>query len=622
VGSTSFCDEVFAPLQKIRSFLILGLGLALVLIVLSAYLISRTVTRPLEKLIQPLEDGRRGNFSIRMAYDSPDELGKLSSHFNAFMEYLEDYHHKLTNEIKKNIQTQAALEENELKLRELFNQSFQYTGILSPRGILKEVNKSALDSAGCVEADVLEKPFWRTIWWQDEQSREQLKQAVHTACTGELVRLEVLLTGRRGTTRYVDISLKPIFNKSCHIEFIIAEGRDITDLKTAETERRHMAVQLEKSQRMEAIGTLAGGIAHDFNNILASILGYTQMAQMSITYPDKARHHIDQITKGARRATDLVQQGLTFSRQTEYQKHPLKIYLVVKEALKLLRSSIPSTIEINLKIHAKSMVMADPTQIHQVIMNLCTNAYHAMAKNGGMLTVGLTKVESTALAEEPVSLPQTGEPYLKLEVSDTGCGMDERTLKKAFDPYFTTKKIGRGTGFGLALVQAIVDEHDGAIHVVSHPGKGSRFFIYLPITGHTTPSPQENTAPYTPTPGHGTIMVVDDEADLRLLMAELLGEYGYRVFTFENGETALTAFKKNPDRFDLVITDMTMPKMTGDIFAKALIAIRKQIPIILCTGYSENISEQDALAIGIKNFLQKPVQNLEILAIIQKLLKT
>ncbi|MCP4721474.1 MAG: response regulator, partial [Desulfobacteraceae bacterium] len=623
VGSTSYVEEIFSPLQKFKTFLAAGIAIILLFTILLTFFISRTVTRPLDKLIQKLETGSQGDFSVRMDYESPDELGKLSRHFNAFMDRLEDYHGKLNNEIQKTINTQAALVENELKLRGIFNQSFQYTAIISPYGILEEANQSSLDYAGCTEAEVLYKPFWETLWWaHDPNSQKEIKNAVQRALKGELVRMETTNKAASGEIKDIDVSVKPIFNNSNQIEFIILEGRDITNLKQAEIERRHLAVQLEKSQKMEAIGTLAGGIAHDFNNILSSIFGYTQLAEMSIETPDKTKKHLAQIVKGAQRAAGLVQQILTFSRQTEYKKHPLKIHLVIKEALKLLRSSIPTTIDIQIKVQSKSMVMADPTQMHQVIMNLCTNAYHSMLETGGILTVQLQEIDKEECLNQPVDLPGSCD-YLKLEVMDTGHGMDQSTMEKAFDPYFTTKEVGRGTGFGLALVHAIIEEHEGIIHVESKPGAGSTFFIFLPVVvKESSTTNQKRDTIDEPMGGNETIMVVDDDEDIRMLTCDLLESFGYTAHSFINGEEAMAQFKLDPNHFDLIITDMTMPLMTGFELAKGVLEIRKKMPIILCTGYSENISKTSALEIGISRYLQKPLQNQDLLFIIREVLDT
>lgn len=623
IASTSYVEEVFSPLITFKMFIAAGLAVTLIFTILLTFFISRLATKPLETLIQKLEAGSQGDFSVRMEYDSPDELGKLSTHFNSFMDRLEDYHEKLNNEIQKTITTQAALVENELKLRGLFNQSFQLMAILSPYGILEEVNKSALDFGGCLEVNVLYKPFWETPWWQhDTNSRKDLKEAIKRATNGEFVRIETTNINGNGDIKNIDFSVKAVYNSANEIEFIIAEGRDITTLKQADLERRHLAVQLEKSQKMEAIGTLAGGIAHDFNNILSSIFGYSQLAQMTIHTPEKAKKYISQIVKGAQRAAGLIQQILTFSRQTEVKKHPLKIHLIIKEALKLIRSSIPTTIDIKIDIQSNSMVMADPTQMHQVIMNLCTNAYHSMLETGGILSVRLQEVGIGQLMDQPVDLPGPS-PYLKIEVKDTGHGMDKHTLGKAFDPYFTTKEVGRGTGFGLALVHAIIEEHEGKIHVDSQLGIGSHFIIYLPVVEKKSAGTQQLPSPIgEPVGGSETIMVVDDEEDIRMLTKDLLEDFGYTAHSFKNGEEALTQFKLDPDRFDLIITDMTMPLMTGYELSKEVLLIKNTVPIILCTGYSENISKTQAMEIGITRYLQKPLQNQDLLFIMREVLDT
>ncbi|MEH0022807.1 MAG: cache domain-containing protein [Desulfobacter sp.] len=620
IGATSYTEEVFAPLTAFTTLLAVDILFSLLIFTGLTYLVSKSATRPLEQLTRTLETSSQGDYSIRMAHTGTDELGQLGHHFNAFMNRLEGYHDQLNREIQKTVETQAALVENELKLRGLFNQSFQFTFILSPYGILEEVNKSALKFAGCTEAEVLYQPYWDTPWWRhDKTCRDQIKSAVQKSLKGELVRLETTHVTGNGQVRDIDMSVKPILNNSKQVEFIVTEGRDITELKQGEKERHRLAIQLEKSQKMEAIGTLAGGIAHDFNNILSSIFGYAQLAEMTLDTPQKSQKHLSQIVKGAQRASGLVQQILTFSRQTEYKKQPLKIHLVVKEALKLLRSSIPTTIEIRTRVNTRDMVNADPTQMHQVIMNLCTNAYHSMIENGGTLTVSLDTVDHIDHDRLMEDAKQPG-PYLRLVVKDTGHGMDKAVLEKAFDPYFTTKEVGRGTGFGLALVHAIVDEHSGLIHVESEPGKGSCFYIYLPVAPEEKPMPSGRQKSGSPGGGTETIMVVDDEPGIRDFTKEFLENFGYTVCCYENGELALEAFTQESNRFDLVITDMTMPFMTGVTLARHILRERKDLPIILCTGYSENISKKEAKEIGIRKYLQKPLQNRQLLSIIRQTL--
>ena len=621
IGATSYVEEVFAPLTAFTTLLAVDIFVFILAFAGLTYLISKSVTRPLEQFTHALGQGGKGDYTVRMAHTEKDELGLLARHFNRFMDRLEGYHDQLNREMQKTVETQAALVENELKLRGLFNQSFQFTCILSPYGILEEVNKSALEFAGCTEAYVLYQPYWETPWWQHDQAcQQQIKEAVQQALEGRLVRLETTHITGNGAIRDIDMSVKPILNNAKQVEFIVTEGRDITELKQGQEERRRLAVQLEKSQKMEAIGTLAGGIAHDFNNILSSIFGYSQLAEMTLSTPEKAKKHLSQIVKGAQRASGLIQQILTFSRQTEYKKQSLKLHLVVKEALKLLRSSIPTTIEIVTRVNTSDMINADPTQMHQVIMNLCTNAYHAMIETGGTMTVSLDTVDEVPEAVAKLADKHVSGPCLRLMVKDTGHGMERHVLEKAFDPYFTTKEVGRGTGFGLALVHAIVDEHNGMIHVESEPGQGACFYIYLPVVQERLSQQKERPHPRDIKGGSETIMVVDDEPDIREFTSELLQSLGYTVHCYADGEKALAAFTLDPEGFDLVITDMTMPHMTGAALAENILKQRKDTPVILCTGYSENISKPEAKAIGIRKYFQKPFQNEELLMVIREIL--
>ncbi|NOX33500.1 MAG: PAS domain S-box protein [Deltaproteobacteria bacterium] len=394
---------------------------------------------------------------------------------------------------------------------------------------------------------------------------------------------------------------------------------DITDRKLAEKEKKKLESELRQAHKMEAIGTLAGGIAHDFNNILSGILGYSQLAEMNIENPVKTKGHIRQIQKGAKRAAGLIQQILTFSRQTEHEKHLLNISIVVKEALKLLRSSIPSSIEIKENIFSDAVVLADPTQIHQVIMNLCTNAYHAMRTRGGILTVGLNEITISDQESIPDLNILSGK-YLKLDISDTGHGMDKETLGKIFDPYFSTKEVGEGTGLGLALVYGIVEDHGGYVKASSVPGKGSQFHVFFPIKEKKGVSPVQTDDDPPLTGGSERIMVVDDEESILISTRELLSDYGYKVTAFSKSPRAFEEFKQDPDKFDLIITDMTMPQMTGDELSVKILKTRKDMPIILCTGYNENISESKALELGIKKYIQKPIDSRLLIQLIQEVL--
>lgn len=394
---------------------------------------------------------------------------------------------------------------------------------------------------------------------------------------------------------------------------------DITDRKSTERAKKKLEKELRQTHKMEAIGTLAGGIAHDFNNILSGIFGYAQLAKNNVVKPLKLEGHIDQIIKGASRAAGLIQQILAFSRQTEQEKILINIAVVVKEAVRLLRSSIPSTIDIQEKIFSKSKVAADPTQIHQVIMNLCTNAYHAMRDKGGVLTIELYDICLPDQNNYPdVSLP-SGK-YVAIVVKDTGCGMDEDTLQKVFDPYFTTKQVGDGTGLGLSIVYGIVEDHGGLVKADSSINMGSVFQVFFPNKEDDNPLLETTEDLSISTRGKERLMVVDDEKSILLSTQENLEDNGYKIKAFINPGDALKEFKKHPDQFDLIITDMTMPGITGDLLSKDVLEVRPDMPIILCTGYSEKISESKAFEMGIKKFVQKPIDTKRLLYMIREVL--
>ena len=364
--------------------------------------------------------------------------------------------------------------------------------------------------------------------------------------------------------------------------------------------------ELRQSQKMEAIGTLAGGIAHDFNNILTAVIGYTDMAQRKVSKNDGLARDLERVQEASARAKELVNRILTFSRQNEQERKPVQVATIIEEVLRLLRSSLPTTIEICQQISREeqdSVILAEPTQMHQVLMNLGTNAAHAMRDHGGVLTVSLSGVEADAglVALFPDLKPGA---YVRLSVRDSGHGMEDRIKERIFDPYFTTKKVGEGTGMGLAVVQGIIKAHGGAISVYSEPGQGTVFHVLLPrfegVHVHHA------VAVELPSGGTERILFVDDEAMLAELGQELLGSLGYSVTTSLSSREALDLFSTAPDAFDLVITDMTMPGLTGKELAREMLAVRPDLPIILCTGFSEQINEKQAKETGIKEYLMKP----------------
>ena len=423
---------------------------------------------------------------------------------------------------------------------------------------------------------------------------------------------QVICHQRLGKT--FTVTSAPILDRDNRLESLVHVAHDITEQKSLEAE-------LFQAHKMEAIGTMAGGIAHDFNNILTAILGYAELAQQQIEAGQLPGDYVAQVITAGRRAKDLVRQILTFSRKGKQEVGPLAPYPLVKEALKLLRAGLPSTIEIREEIDpASGAVMADPGKIHQVVVNLCTNAFHAMEEQKGTLTVSLHRTELTA-ADLAGHSPLAPGPYLELMVKDSGSGIDPDTLPHIFEPYFTTKESDKGTGLGLAVVYGIVHSLGGLIKVESVLGQGSIFRVYLPTLTTTTEEPQAQRGERAPLPsGSERVMVVDDDPMITTMLAIMLGRLGYGVSPFQSSIKALAAFTANPGSFDLVITDQTMPGLTGAKLTHELLALRPELPIIICTGYSSVLSQDQALELGIKRYLTKPLDFRELASAIREVM--
>ncbi len=387
-------------------------------------------------------------------------------------------------------------------------------------------------------------------------------------------------------------------------------------------DKKQLEDQLRQAQKMEAIGTLAGGIAHDFNNILAAIMGHAELASMQMGQNTKADAYIAEVLHACDRAKDLVAQILSFSRQSDSELKPLQISIVVKEALRLIRATLPTTISISKQIDDQdSIIIGNATQIHQILMNLCANAAHAMKTTGGTLSVSMSKynISTDALVSTWPSPTQLGPGrYIQLKVADTGHGIETPLLDRIFDPYFTTKEKGVGTGLGLAVVQGIVQSHGGAIDVHSQAGKGTTFYIYLPRI-ESKLKPEIKKLQSLPR-GEDKIMLVDDDPALAHLGHKLLATLGYRVTTFTDAQKALEQFRIDPNYFDLVITDLIMPKLTGEKLAQEIIRQRPAMPIIVSTGFSEDINEDELYSIGIRGVLYKPITIYHLATVIRKAL--
>jgi PAS domain S-box-containing protein len=506
-------------------------------------------------------------------------------------------------------ETENALRESEAQYRSLIQNSNDAIYLLV-EGKFEIINRRFAEMFGVTPEEVRE-PSFNFLQMVASRSHPLLEDRMRMAQRGEVPppRYEFTALTKDGKEIEVETSVSRVPCRG---------GTATQGILRDVTERKKLEAQLRQAQKMQAIGTLAGGIAHDFNNILMAMLGYAEMAKIDLPEGTVARGDLEEVLKAGGRARDLVRQILAFSRQIDQERQPIQLHPVIKEALKLLRASLPATIEIRQNISTDcGAVMADPTQVHQVLMNLCSNAHHAMREKGGILEVELKSVDVDA--DFAVLVPNLREgPYVRLTLSDTGHGMDRPTMERIFEPFFTTKAVGVGTGMGLATVHGIVTSHNGAITVYSEPGKGTTFHVYLPRLESKAPDAplQVESIPT----GKERILFVDDEASLARLGKQMLERLGYDVTARTSSVEALEAFRAKSDKFDLVITDQTMPNITGMELAEEMMRIRPDIPIILATGFSETISPERAKQLGIREYIMKPVAARELAQVTRQVL--
>lgn len=498
------------------------------------------------------------------------------------------------------------------QLRSLFANSPFPIMVYSENGRIIMINQAWTQLTGYELVDIPTLCDWVKKAYGENIEKIGLKIAPHLSADRRVDEGEIKIRAKEGNTLIWDFSSAPLGETTGGQKLIVSMAKDITDKKALET-------KLSQSQKMEAIGTLAGGIAHDFNNLLSIILGYTDIVIESLPEDSQNASDLQEVYKAASRAKDLVSQILSFSRQDNQELMPLKIHLILKEAMTLLRSTIPTTIDIRLNLDSNcKSVLADPTQIHQVILNLCTNAYHAMRDHDGVLSI---KLESVVLPRDDNNTRvhiQPGE-YVKLSISDTGIGISKHIQEKIFDPYFTTKAKGEGTGLGLAVVHGIVKQYNGEITVDSKPDEGTTFSVYLPAIKENKES-ISNENSFTLPRGNESILIIDDDEKIAKINKRMLEELGYHATALTKSEEALNSFQQTPESIDLVITDMTMPHMTGAELAKKLLAIRPDIPIIMCTGFSDQINKDEAIRIGISDFIMKPVNKMTLALSVRKAL--
>lgn len=593
--------------------ILVGVSIGSVLTVIGiAILLNESITRNIVHLTQAADELKAGNLDVIASVNSGDEIGRLAASYNSMARRIK----LLVNSQQQKIEE---LKESEKELEKIA-QRLAFHVDQTPLGVIEwdldlnviQWNQAAEKIFHYSRKEVIGKNG------KDLIIPHNVRHHVQDLWDDLLAKTGGTRSTNENITKNGNIILCEWFNTTIldsknTVVGIASMVRDIT-------EARHLEEQARKSQKMEAIGTLAGGIAHDFNNILSAIFGYTEMAQMKLSADHPSSADLDQVLKAGRRAQDLVKQILAFSRQTEQTLTPIQIHIIVEEALKLLRASIPTTIEIQRDIDPTSgAVLSDATQLHQITMNLCTNAYHAMRETGGILTVKVHPVQ--ILADDTKVKFSNLQPgsYVELLVSDTGKGMDEATVEKIFNPYFTTKKKGEGTGLGLSVVHGIVKSYGGYISVVSEPDEGTTFKLYLPQMRIDSPMQPDDYASSCPG-GTERGLIVDDEEVLVDITRQMLTGLGYTITVATGSVEAFDIFKEKPDAFDFLITDMTMPELNGAELIHRIRNIRPSLPIILCTGFSDLIDESKATHLGIQKYLTKPVDRHELATALREIL--
>jgi PAS domain S-box-containing protein len=486
---------------------------------------------------------------------------------------------------------------------------------LSPEGVLAAVNPAFERMTGWPPEECLGKPFTELIASADGQGRWR----TFLDHRGLRQSLELPLRQRNGQAVVVELNLAPVAGRDGDT---LAVGRDVTERREQDQRRARLEAQLRQSQKLEAVGTLAGGIAHDFNNVLTAIMGHAHLLQEDVPKKGRSAERVAEILKAGARARDVVRQLLTFARSQGQPRALTRFQDVVLEAVQLLRASVPSSVQMEANIDPDTPgVLADATQLHQVVVNLVTNAADAMRDHGGRLTLALGRLQldSHAAARLP---PLEPGPHVRLRVSDTGHGMDPGVLGRVFEPFFTTKPLGHGTGLGLAVVHTIVSDHQGRIALRSKPGEGTTVEVILPQATQPIVVSEEAT-PEAPVRGNGErLLVVDDETAVLRVLAEQLQRLGYRVRTSTDPEEALETFSDDPDEFDLAITDLQMPGMSGVELAARFMSVRADLPVLLITGNRLAVEPHVLRAAGVRELVDKPFRLQDLSRAIRTALET
>ncbi len=597
IGTVCIRSDLREQTALLRQQVIIGLAI-FVLVGVFAYLLAaglrKSISAPLADLVGVATAvAAEHDFSVRARETGRrDELGLLVSAFNDMLE--------------KIATGNAVLREQETRFRQIAEASPEALVVLDGDERVVYMNSKFVELFGYTREDIPDVEAWWPRAYPDPTYREntrrdwtaRVEQAV--AADVEVEPVERVVSCKDGTTRNVLFRGAPLGD-----QFLVLLT-DLTERVRSEKRQLDLAERLRQAQKMEAIGTLAGGVAHDFNNILAAIFGYAELARQALPPDSPAHEDLAGVQQAGNRARDLVQQILMFSRARPQSRQLVDVGGVLHEALGLIRAAVPATITIEQAIDGDlPPVNADPTSLHQVVMNLCTNASQAMAATGGTLRVSARRLEFAEARRTCGLLAEPGE-YVVLEVGDTGPGLDPALVERIFEPYFTTKGVGDGTGMGLAVVHGIVSELQGRIELESRRGEGAVFRIFLPAHDRDA-APAEGAAADVGLEGHERVLFVDDEPAIVEAGTRLLAGLGYAVTPATSSADALAIFRADPDAFDVVVSDLTMPKMTGIELARELLALRPRLPIVLCSGYNVGISQQEAMGMGLRALAMKPL---------------
>ncbi len=589
--------------------------------------LSFIITRPLSMVVDAASRISSGDLTSRADVKTEDEVGRLANSFNLMVEKvasaykeLEEANHHLEDRIADRTRDlEAEVDDHKHTMKELMRErdnAQRYLDVVeviivadNTKGIVTLINQKGCLVLGYKEEEILGQA-WVDVFLPKEE-REAAREKVRLMMSDqrevdEYTENEVITS--KGQRKLIAWHNKRMRDQNGKIQGVLRSGEDITKVRALEKQLMH-------AQKMEAIGTLAGGIAHDFNNILTGIIWCAQLSRDDAPPESSIVGYQEELLKAASRARHLVQQILTFSRQKDVEKGPVDIREVVEEALKLIAATLPSTIQIKDDLEEGiGFVLADPTQLHQIVMNLCTNAYHAMGEKGGDLTVTLKKMRR----EEHHNQTLEDKNLIRLTISDTGSGMNEQTLERIFDPFFTTKPVNEGTGLGLSVVHGIVTSFGGTISVSSRINIGSNVTIDLPeiLKGKETKEEVQNAAPL----GSDRVLFVDDEPEISKMAALVLERLGYKTSFYTSPVQALKVFTTAPEKFDVLVTDQIMPEMMGSELVRKIRQIRSDLPIIFITGYSEIINRETVKLWEPSSYLRKPFSPKELVGQIRNIL--